>query len=106
MGNYTIKQCRKKLIEHKERLIEIYKKIPNKGMPQPFLMPLSLRLIKELSSYHIEWRSLHFIDALSIIYSLRIDRALEYLNSEKQRALQSRGISEVRKATEEEFDNL
>ena len=87
-------------------MIEIYKKIPNQGSSPIFLMPLSLRLIKEASANHIDWRSLHFIDLLSIIYSLRIDRAVEFLREKKQQALQKRGISEVRKATEQDFDNL
>lgn len=87
-------------------MIEIYKKIPNQGSSPIFLMPLSLRLIKEASANHIDWRSLHFIDLLSIIYSLRIDRAVEFLREKKQQALQKRGISEVRKATEQDFDSL
>lgn len=69
-------------------------------------MPTALRLIKEASVNNIDWRSLHFIDLLSILYSLRIDKAIEYLNSKRKQAMQKRGISEIRKATEEDFDSL
>ena len=69
-------------------------------------MPLSLRMIKEASENHIDWKSLHIVDLFSILYSIRIDKALQYLNEKKRQSLQKRGISEVRRATEEDFDNL
>lgn len=71
-----------------------------------FSMPLSLRTIKEASANGIDWKSLHIIDLFSILYSIRIDRAVQYLNEQKRQKLQKRGISEVRKATEEDFDSL
>ena len=86
-------------------LIDIYKKINNKTKAQ-FTMPLSLRIIKEASQYGIDWQRLHIADLFSIIYSIRIDNALQYLEQQRQQKMQKRGIKEIRQATAEDFDKL
>ncbi len=86
-------------------MIQIFKKIKNTEKPQ-FSMPLSLQLIKESSSYGIDYKSLHIIDLYSIIYSIRIDNAKQYLEQERHKRLNSRGISSIQQATEEDFNNL
>ena len=86
-------------------MIQIFKKIKNIEKPQ-FSMPLSLQLIKECSEYGIDYRNLHIIDLYSIIYSIRIDNAKQYLEQERHKRLSSRGISSIQQATEEDFNNL
>lgn len=49
---------------------------------------------------------LHLTDLISIVYSLRIDSAVKYLEYKRQEAMQKRGIKEVKKATEKDFDEL
>lgn len=69
-------------------------------------MPFSLRIIKEAASNHLDWKSLHMVDLISIIYSIRIDNALQMIRIRRQQALQKRGISDIKKASEADFDNL
>lgn len=69
-------------------------------------MPASLRWRKELGEAGIVFDDLHLTDVISIIYSLRIDNAVKYLEYKRQEAMQKRGIKEVKAATEEDFDNL
>lgn len=69
-------------------------------------MPLSLRYIKELATAGVDWHGLHLIDLTSIIYSLRIDAALQKLEHDKQKRLSERGIKEVRPASKADFDAL
>lgn len=69
-------------------------------------MPLGLRIIKECAEYNINWHDLHIIDLFSIIYSIRIDSANKYLSQTKQKRMHEKGISEISKATEQDFDNL
>lgn len=86
-------------------MIAIFKKIKNAEKPQ-FSMPLSLQLIKESSSYGINYKCLHIIDLYSIIYSIRIDNAKQYLEQERHKRLSERGISSIEKATIDDFNNL
>ena len=86
-------------------MVAIYKQIPNTQKPQ-FVMPLSLRIIKEASEYGIDWKCLHIADLFSIIYSIRIDNAKQYLEQKRQERMHKRGIAEIRQATEQDFDNL
>lgn len=86
-------------------MIQIFKKIKNVEKPQ-FSMPLSLQLIKESASFGIDYKNLHIIDLYSIIYSIRIDNAKQYLEHERQQKLSKKGISSIQKATEEDFNNL
>lgn len=86
-------------------MIQTFKKIKNVEKPQ-FSMPLSLQLIKESASCGIDYKSLHIIDLYSIIYSIRIDNAKQYLEHERQQKLSKRGISSIQQATEEDFDKL
>lgn len=86
-------------------MIQIFSKIKNSEKPQ-FSMPLSLRIIKESANAGIDWKSLHMVDLFSIIYSIRIENAKQYLEHQRQKAMHDRGISEISKATEEDFDNL
>ena len=69
-------------------------------------MPASLRWRKELGEAGITFDDLHLTDIISILYSLRIDNAVKYLEYKRQEAMQKRGIKEVKAATEEDFDNL
>lgn len=69
-------------------------------------MPLGLRLIKECAEYGIDWYKLHIIDLYSILYSIRIDNANEYIKQKRQKAMQEKGIQSIQKATEQDFDNL
>lgn len=69
-------------------------------------MPASLRWRKELGAAGVAVDGLHLTDIVSIIYSLRIDNAVQYLEYKRQEAMQKRGVKEVRAATEEDFDNL
>lgn len=85
--------------------IKTFKKIKSVEKQQ-FSMPLSLRIIREISIENIAWQRLHLADVLSLYYAIRIDKANEYLKYERQQKLQKRGISEVRAATIEDFDKL
>ena len=86
-------------------MVAIYKQIPNTQKPQ-FVMPLSLRIIKEASENGIDWKCLHIADLFSIIYSIRIENAKQYLEQKRQERMHKRGISEIRQANEQDFDNL
>ena len=86
-------------------MVAIFKKIDNKERPQ-FTMPLSLRLIKECASAGIDWKCLHIADLLSIIYSIRMDNAKRYLEEQRQKKMQNKGIKEIRKANADDFDKL
>ena len=69
-------------------------------------MPASLRWRKELGASGVAFDGLHLTDIVSIIYSLRIDNAVQYLEYRRQEAMQRRGIKEIKRATEEDFDKL
>ena len=69
-------------------------------------MPLSLRIIKECASYNLDWKNLHIADLFSIIYSIRIDNANNYLDVQRKQTLSQKGIQSVSIATDEDFDNL
>lgn len=86
-------------------MVKIFEKIKNTETPQ-FTMPLSLRIIKESSQVGIDWKYLHIVDLFSIIYSIRIDNAKQYLEQQKQKRMSEKGIQSISKATEEDFDNL
>ena len=86
-------------------MVAIYQKI-DKQIEQPFTMPASLRWRKELGAAGIKYDDLHLTDIVSIIYSLRIDNALQYLEYKRQESMQKRGIKEIKKATEEDFNKL
>lgn len=86
-------------------MLRLYKKIDEKEIPE-FSMPLSLRIIKEFGQNGIQWKDLHFADVLSIYYSLKIDNAKQYLRQKRQQEMQKRGIANISKASEEDFDAL
>ena len=86
-------------------MIKTFEKIDGKEKPQ-FSMPLSLRIIKESSQNGIDWKCLHVVDLFSIIYSIRIDNAKQYLENKRQERMHKQGISSISKATETDFDNL
>lgn len=86
-------------------MIKTFEKIKNVDKPQ-FSMPLSLRLIRECSQNNIDWKCLHIVDLFSIIYSIRIDNAKQYLEQQRQQAMHEKGIKSITKATEQDFDNL
>ena len=87
-------------------MIDIYKKIKVGGQKRQFSMPLSLRYIKELSTAQVDHKGLHIIDLTSLVYSLRIDSAMQYLENERQSKMSKRGIAEYRQATEADFTAL
>ena len=84
---------------------EIYKQIP-RGNKKQFSMPTSLELIKESSSAGIDWKCLHIVDLLSIIYSIRIDDAKRWLSEQKQQKLAKKGIARIENANAQDFENL
>lgn len=86
-------------------MVKIFEKIKNTETPQ-FTMPLSLRIIKESSQVGIDWKYLHIVDLFSIIYSIRIDNAKQYLEQQRQKRMSEKRIQSISKATEEDFDNL
>lgn len=86
-------------------MIKVFEKLPQQPKPK-FSMPLSLRLIKESAVNNIDWKVLHIVDLYSILYSIRIDNANKYLENQRKEKLSQRGISEISKATEEDFDKL
>ena len=86
-------------------LIRLYDKIDEKELSQ-FSMPLSLRIIKEFGQNGIDWKGLHMADVLSISYSLKIDNANQYLRNKRNAEMQKRGIANISKATEADFDSL
>ena len=69
-------------------------------------MPLSLRLIKESGQSNIDWKCLHIVDLYSILYSIRIDSANNWLNQQRQMKLKEKGISSIKKASLEDFNEL
>lgn len=70
-------------------------------------MPLSLRIIKECSEFGItNFDKIHFADLLSLLYSIRIDKANEYLERKRQEKLRKRGISCISKAGQKDFEGL
>ena len=69
-------------------------------------MPQGLRYIKELSEANIDYSKLHLFDAISIVYSIRIENADLYLKRKQQNLMQEKGISQVRQASAEEFNQL
>ncbi len=87
-------------------MIGVYKKININTPKRQFSMPLSLRYIKELSAARIDYKGLHIIDLTSLVYSLRIDSAMQYLENERQSKMSKRGIAEYRPATEADFNAL
>ena len=87
-------------------MIDIYNKIKVGGQKRQFSMPLSLRYIKELSAAKIDYKGLHIIDLTSLVYSLRIDSAMQYLENERQSKMSKRGIAEYRQATEADFNRI
>lgn len=89
-------------------MIKTYKKIKdnNNNIQQQFSMPTSLKLIKECASVGIDWHAIHIIDLMSLIYSIRIDNANRYLEQKRQEQMQKHGIKEIKKASEDDFNNL
>ena len=87
-------------------MLATYKNIKTNASQQRFSMPLSLRYIKELASAGVDWHGLHIIDLTSLIYSLRIDNARQYLERKRQEQLSRRGIRNVQSATAADFDAL
>ena len=85
----------------------VYKKIPDSmKIKSQFSMPLSLRYIKESGQNNIDWKCLHIVDLFSIIYSIRIDNANNWLRQQKQIRMQEKGIASITQATEEDFERL
>lgn len=89
-------------------MVAIYAKIrePATEKPENHLMPLSLRYIKELAASGIEWRGLHMIDLFSLVCSLRIDTAREYLQKKAQSRMDNAGIKSISRATASDLDAL
>ena len=84
-------------------MIRIYQKIDLKGI-SVYTMPNALKWRKELQG--INYTGLHLIDILSLLYSLRIDNAVQYLEQKGKEKMQEQGIRSVTQATEEDFDKL
>lgn len=69
-------------------------------------MPKSLIYLKVLGAAGIDWQGLHLIDLTSLVYSIWIDSAMQYLENERKSKMSKRGIAEYRKATEADFNAL
>jgi hypothetical protein len=93
-------------VRHKELLIEIYKSIKIEAPKKQFLMPLSLRYIKELAAVGIDWHNIHIIDLTSLVYSIRIDNARQKIEYDRRKRMADKGIQEVQTASEADFDAL
>ena len=87
-------------------MIKIFNRIKTHIEVPEFSMPLSLKIIKECSQNNIDWKFLHIADLFSIIYSIRIDNAKQFLKQKREELLHQRGIQSITKATEEDFDRL
>ena len=88
-------------------LLRVYKKIPDSlKNDSQFSMPLSLRYIKESGQNNIDWTKLHIADLYSIIYSIRIDNANNWLKQQRQMKMRERGIESISRATEQDFESL
>ena len=89
-------------------MVAVYQKIrePLMKISENHLMPLSLRYIKELAASGIDWRGLHIIDVFSLVCSLRIDTALEYLRKQAQSRMENAGIKSISRATAGDLDAL
>lgn len=86
-------------------MIKLYSGIKSVQREQ-FSMPLSLRIIRTLSEKCIDCYRPHIIDLFSMFYSVRIDIARQYIQEQKQRKLQKRGIESIQTASESDFDKL
>lgn len=69
-------------------------------------MPLSLRIIKECAEVGLDWKPLHIIDLYSIIYSIRISNAEQYLEHKRKEKMSKLGIANIKKADIDDFNNL
>ncbi|MBQ7368710.1 MAG: hypothetical protein IJW60_03260 [Clostridia bacterium] len=69
-------------------------------------MPKSLEYIKLLSEGGIAWKSLHVIDAFSLVCALRLDMARKYLAMKGQDKLKRAGVRSITPATQADFDAL
>lgn len=89
-------------------MVAVFKKIrePSMKTSENHLMPLSLRYIKELASAGIDWSGLHIIDVFSLVCSLRIDTAREYLRRQAQNRMENAGIKSISRATAGDLDAL
>lgn len=89
-------------------MVAVYQKIrePSIKTSENHLMPLSLRYIKELAASGIDWRGLHVIDVFSLVCSLRIDTAREYLRRQAQSRMENAGIKSISRATASDLDAL
>ncbi len=86
-------------------MIETYKKIDN-NKEIKFTMPLSLRIKKECFENNIDFKGIHIIDLLSIIYSIRIKNAENYIEHKRQERMNKAGVKSINKASASDFDNL
>ena len=84
-------------------MIKVYQKIPSSG-GSSYTLPNSLKWRKELQG--IEIKGLHLFDIMALVYSLRIDNAVQYLRQKGQAKMRQDGISSITPATEEDFDRL
>ena len=72
-------------MRHQAELKRVFERIGPKSFPKErHLMPLSLRIIKELGVAGIDWRGLHVIDVFSLVCSIRIDNARERVRSKRK----------------------
>ena len=84
-------------------MIRLYQKINHKGI-SVYTVPNSLKWRKELQGININ--GLHLTDVISLVYSIRIDNAIQYLQEKGQEQMRKNGIGSITPATEEDFDKL
>lgn len=94
-------------MRHQAELKRVFERIGPKSFPKErHLMPLSLRIIKELGVAGIDWRGLHVIDVFSLVCSIRIDNAREWLHYRAQEKMAKAGVKRITPATQADFDAL
>lgn len=94
-------------MRHQAELKKVFERIGSNPFPKErHLMPLSLRTIKELGAAGIDWRKIHVIDAFSLVCSIRIDNAREWLRYRAQERMTKAGVKRVTPATQADFDAL
>ena len=87
-------------------MVQMFKSAPIQYEANQFSMPRSLNIIKECSHENIDWKSLHYFDLLSIIYSIRIDHLRQWIKEQKSKRMQQAGISSIQSANASDFDSL
>ena len=94
------------MIKEYKSLITI---IPEGAKSTTISLPMSILIYKRATKLEIEGhliKSMHYIDLQCLILSMEIDNLNQYVRELRRMELNKRGIKEVKKATEQDFDSL